>query len=98
MKVRWKYWLDLIIGLLFAKDDFNTSFLVKRNGSYLLEKKVEIKFERKWNPNYSQHKICKCGHPYHRHFDSYEDMRAVGCKHCDCWTFEDMNSLIDDGL
>lgn len=31
--------------------------------------------------------ICKCGHPYHRHFDSYEDMAPVGCKYCQCRIF-----------
>jgi hypothetical protein len=28
-----------------------------------------------------------CGHPYYRHFDTYEDMSAVGCKYCGCETF-----------
>ncbi len=32
--------------------------------------------------------VCACGHPYHRHFDSYEDMRPVGCKYCDCREFK----------
>ena len=33
-------------------------------------------------------RVCKCGHPYYRHFDTYEGMRPVGCKYCDCecWT------------
>lgn len=26
--------------------------------------------------------LCICGHPYHRHFDSYDDMKPVGCKYC----------------
>jgi len=25
---------------------------------------------------------CECGHPYYRHFDTYEDMAPVGCKYC----------------
>ena len=25
-----------------------------------------------------------CGHPYHRHFDGYEDWAPVGCKYCGC--------------
>lgn len=28
--------------------------------------------------------ICICGHTYHRHFDTYENMRPVGCKYCGC--------------
>lgn len=28
-----------------------------------------------------------CGHPYHRHFDGYEDNEEVGCKYCSCRTF-----------
>jgi len=45
--------------------------------------------ERKWNPKYPQDKECKCGHPYHRHFDSYEDMRNIGCKYCSCFFFKE---------
>jgi len=32
-------------------------------------------------------KLCACGHQYHRHFDSYENMDPVGCKYCGCETF-----------
>lgn len=32
-------------------------------------------------------KECICGHQYHRHFDSYDDMRPVGCKYCMCGFF-----------
>ena len=32
---------------------------------------------------------CKCGHVYYRHFDSYEDMRPIGCKYCSCFHFEE---------
>jgi hypothetical protein len=31
--------------------------------------------------------ICICGHTYHRHFDTYEDMRSIGCKYCGCYCF-----------
>lgn len=49
---------------------------------------------RKYNPKYGDDRICKCGHPYYRHFDSYpniyhEVMEAVGCKYCSCFTFEE---------
>ena len=32
-------------------------------------------------------RLCKCKHEYYRHFDTYDDMRPVGCKYCDCSTF-----------
>ena len=41
----------------------------------------------KYNPNYGDDRICKCGHPYHRHFDSYDDMSASCCKYCGCYKF-----------
>jgi len=37
-----------------------------------------------WNPKHDQEAPCVCGHPYERHFDSYDDMRPVGCKYCEC--------------
>lgn len=40
-----------------------------------------------YNPDYGDDRMCKCGHPYSRHFDPYEDNRAVGCKYCDCYEF-----------
>lgn len=43
----------------------------------------------KYNPNYGDNRVCKCGHSYHRHFDSYEQMDAVGCKYCDCFMFDE---------
>ena len=47
----------------------------------------------KYNPNYGDDRICMCGHPYHRHFDSYENMEACGCKYCFCRTFKEENPL-----
>lgn len=43
--------------------------------------------EKVWNPRYDQEAKCKCDHPYERHFDSYDDMRNVGCKYCECADF-----------
>ena len=50
---------------------------------------IIIKRIRVYNPNYGDLRICKCRHPYERHFDSYEKMRAVGCKYCPCFDFEE---------
>ena len=61
---------------------------------YIIEKRVIEVW--KYNPNYGDHRICKCGHPYYRHFDPFdllEEMSAVGCKYCDCFEFvEDPNA------
>lgn len=35
-----------------------------------------------YDENYGDKKLCKCGHPYYRHFDTYDDMKNVGCKYC----------------
>ena len=51
-----------------------------------VEKIVIIK---KYNPNYGDDRVCKCGHSYYRHFDTYEDMYPCGCKYCECFTFEE---------
>lgn len=38
--------------------------------------------------DFGDDKLCKCDHPYHRHFDSYDGMRHVGCKYCECFIFQ----------
>lgn len=43
--------------------------------------------ERAYNPDYGDDRPCRCGHPYHRHFDGFEDNAAVGCKYCPCDDF-----------
>lgn len=43
-----------------------------------------------YNPDYGDDRICKCGHIYERHFDSYDKMAPVGCKYCACDKFEEM--------
>ena len=42
---------------------------------------------KEYNPEYGDSKLCKCGHSYYRHFDSYERMAPVGCKYCQCDEF-----------
>lgn len=55
-----------------------------------------------YNPNFGDEKECQCGHQYHRHFDSYQDMQPVGCKYCGCCEFvertEQTDKLVDDIL
>ncbi len=54
---------------------------------YIITKRTVVVTERFYNKNYGDDKECRCGHPYHRHFDSYENMQAIGCKYCECRTF-----------
>lgn len=43
---------------------------------------------KEYNPDYGDDRLCECGHPYYRHFDSYEGMAPVGCKYCGCDEFK----------
>lgn len=54
--------------------------------SELLSKKAE---KVTYDPAFGDDRLCMCGHPYHRHFDSYEDMEPVGCKYCQCCVFKE---------
>ena len=40
-----------------------------------------------YDPNFGDTRVCRCGHHYYRHFDGYDDNRAVGCKYCPCDIF-----------
>lgn len=55
--------------------------------AYLTEVVTQTIF--KYNPKYGDERVCKCGHSYYRHFDSYEDMEPIGCKYCECMEFEE---------
>lgn len=54
---------------------------------YIKERVVTIVL--KYNPDYGDDRVCECGHKYHRHFDSYSNMDAVGCKYCECNLFKE---------
>jgi hypothetical protein len=43
----------------------------------------------KYNPDFGDDKLCRCGHTYYRHFDTYEKMDAIGCKYCRCFSFKE---------
>lgn len=52
----------------------------------------KVVIEKIYNPNYGYDRVCVCGHAYYRHFDTYDDMRNVGCKYCDCHDFQEKPS------
>lgn len=54
---------------------------------YIEKQIITTKFS--YNPNYGDNRICKCGHSYYRHFDTYDDMLPCGCKYCGCGEFEE---------
>ena len=75
--------------------DINNAIQVgDTSGPYIEYKKIET--IRRYNPNYGDDRMCKCGHPYYRHFDTYADMEACGCKYCRCYTFVE-NITVTDG-
>lgn len=55
------------------------------NLPYIIKERIVV--DMAYNPEYGDNRICTCGHPYHRHFDSYEDMEPCGCKYCSCDEF-----------
>lgn len=53
-------------------------FLVSTEGvEFEDDERAEI-----YDPFFGDEIECECGHPYYRHFDSYEEMAPVGCKYC----------------
>lgn len=66
---------------------------MRKEQPYLLTEEVIVKKTYSYNPNYGDDRICVCGHPYYRHFDTYENMLACGCKYCQCFEFiEELNN------
>jgi len=62
---------------------------LKPQKPYLVTQKVTRIRIYAYNPAYGDDQICRCGHPYYRHFDTYENMAAIGCKYCDCVEFKE---------
>lgn len=53
----------------------------------------QTEHRRCYNSKYGDDRVCQCGHKYYRHFDTYEDMRDIGCKYCPCDTFEEIKNV-----
>lgn len=61
----------------------------EENPPYLETSNIVLEHEHKYNENYGDDRECECGHPYYRHFDTYEQMYPIGCKYCCCLEFKD---------
>jgi hypothetical protein len=66
------------------------------NSPYFEYEYVEIHREKQYNPNYGDNRKCICGHSYYRHFDSWDHMRAVGCKYCGCYEFVEAKEELEE--
>jgi hypothetical protein len=53
------------------------------------ENKSIEEVQNEYDKNFGDEKLCKCGHPYYRHFDTYDDMSPASCKYCKCAKFEE---------
>jgi hypothetical protein len=54
-----------------------------------LEEQTQPEVAREYDKNFGDDRECKCGHPYYRHFDTYDDMVPCGCKYCGCNDFKE---------
>lgn len=45
---------------------------------------IDAVLDEAYDPNFGDQQPCVCGHPYYRHFDTYDKMSPVGCKYCNC--------------
>jgi hypothetical protein len=65
---------------------------------YIIETYTKVITVHKYNPKYGDDRICECGDPYYRHFDTYENMYASGCKYCQCRKFVEKTEISDDNI
>jgi len=86
--------VDVIATLAIAAHEERMTlneFLVTKITEYC--KQVIEECRTKYNPNFGDDRTCNCGHPYYRHFDTYEEMFPCGCKYCECGTYTEPNLL-----
>jgi hypothetical protein len=74
----------------------------KKEKPYIVKKVVVREELRSYNPKYGDDRVCRCGHSYYRHFDSYDNMEPVGCKYCHCFDFKEAppmpKSMLKSGM
>lgn len=75
------YELMKVLVLNYENNNFKSKDSEPYITKYSLEKTIG------YNSKFGDDKECECGHPYYRHFDTYEDMEACGCKYCGCYKF-----------
>lgn len=76
------------VGVLHGYDpDIVEEAMKEADSPYNL--KFAVRELRMYRPDYGDNRICWCGHPYYRHFDTYDDMSHVGCKYCGCSNFKE---------
>lgn len=79
--------------LKIKKDYYGaTSLSIVDNKNYIDSPylpELTITIDSIYNDKYGDNRMCECGHSYYRHFDSYEDMSASGCKYCGCYNFKE---------
>lgn len=46
----------------------------------------EDQLAEQYDESFGDNKLCECGHPYYRHFDTYDNMSAIGCKYCSSYS------------
>ena len=78
---------EYISGEIVDEQDMTSEVTPEGEAPYLITKITVVGYRKQYNPNYGDNKLCKCGHTYYRHFDSYEGMNPVGCKYCSCDEF-----------
>lgn len=76
------------LAFLFEEDESVVdAHICKLADPYIEQTTVVV--TREYNPEFGDGRVCECGHPYYRHFDTYENMHACGCKYCECITFKE---------
>jgi len=78
-----------IENLIIAEDEDERKKIVEIGCDNPYIEEEEFVIHRYYNPYYGDNRICKCHHPYYRHFDTYENMKSVGCNCCSCEHFEE---------
>jgi hypothetical protein len=77
---------DVVFEINKWLDTINPEYYVLELHTKLIETRFELAngytMDRAYDPNFGDDRLCTCGHPYYRHFDTYEDMYPVGCKYC----------------
>ncbi len=76
----------------FEKEVTTVETPLSDDGPYLMTTVVRTLVAYRFNKKYDHDAKCadpNCGHPYYRHFDTYENMSIVGCKYCPCFWFKE---------